>query len=580
MKNGENVFEYDKNNYIKTVSDIEVLTVSQEEKIEWKNVSELSKHPVNGDLIKVTTESGRSVTTTLSHSHLKKEDGKIKPILGSDLVIGNRIPVIKKSPVIIDYESKIIDEYDVVWLLAEKGILSRVKNKIIVVQNQYIKKLENIMNDTLMKYNYSFEEDFEDSLQDSHIIWDKIIDIEIIKEYENKYVYDFSVPGNETFALFSGIVVHNTLNTFHKAGQGDKTVTTGVPRFQELLNATKSPRMVNCKIFFNKGNSTIQELRETVGHNLVCLTINDLAESLNIHMDKKEEPWYDSFKVLYNDRFSEHSDCVSIKLNKKILFKYRINIHEIADRIEEEWDDLHCVFSPQDVAQIDVFVDMSKIKFSESQLLFVTDENANEIYMDECVVPNLEKFVCFGIPGIQSIYYTKNEVDELYIETDGSNFKKLLGHPIVDMTRLHSNNVWDIYQTLGIEAAKKFLVLEFESIMIGINLCHVKLLVEKMTFTGNISSISRYTLRKDECGPLSKASFEESVDHMVKSGFAGEVENCRGVSASIICGNRPKMGTGMIDLKIDIKQLKHAIPVFRDTTNDGEVIEEIGKLKI
>ena len=214
MKNGENVFEYDKNNYIKTVSDIEVLTVSQEEKIEWKNVSELSKHPVNGDLIKVTTESGRSATTTLSHSHLKKEDGMIKPILGSDLVIGNRIPVIKKSPV-IDYEFNLIDNNDIMWMLSENGIFSRVKNDVIVVQNQYIKKLENIMDDTLMKYKYSFEEDFEDSLQDSHIIWDKIIEIEIIKEkeYEKKYVYDFSVPGNETFALFSGIVVHNTLNT-------------------------------------------------------------------------------------------------------------------------------------------------------------------------------------------------------------------------------------------------------------------------------------------------------------------------------------------------------------------------------
>ena len=108
----------------------------------------------------------------------------------------------------------------------------------------------------------------------------------------------------------------------------------------------------------------------------------------------------------------------------------------------------------------------------------------------------------------------------------------------------------------------------------------MKLLVEKMTYTGNISSISRYTLRKDECGPLSKASFEESVDHMVKSGFAGEVEHCRGVSASIICGNRAKMGTGMVDLKIDIRQLKHAIPVFRDIKNDGEVVEEIGKMRI
>ena len=322
--------------------------------------------------------------------------------------------------------------------------------------------------------------------------------------------------------------------------------------------------MVNCKIFFNRGNSTIQELRETVGHNLVCLTLNDLSESMVINMDKKDEPWYESFKILYNDRFTEHSDCVSIKFNKKILFKYRISLYEIANRIEEEWDDLHCVFSCQENVRMDIFVDMSKIKFSESQLLFVTDENAHEIYIDECVIPNLEKFICFGIPGIQSVYYTNDNSGEWYIENDGSNFKKLLGNPIIDMTRLHSNNVWDIYQNLGVEAAKKFLVLEFESIMLGINSCHVKLLVEKMTFTGNISSISRYTLRKDECGPLSKASFEESVDHMIKSGFAGDVEHCRGVSASIICGNRPKMGTGMVDLKIDIKQLKNAIPVVRD----------------
>ena len=338
--------------------------------------------------------------------------------------------------------------------------------------------------------------------------------------------------------------------------------------------------MVNCKIYFNTGNKTIQELRETVGHNLVCLTLPDFSENISINMKKESEPWYDAFKILYNDRFSEHTDCVTIKLNKKILFKYRINIHEIADRIEEEWDDLHCVFSSQDIGQIDVFVDMSKIKFTETQLLYVTDENVNEIYMDECVVPNLEKLVFFGIPGIQNVYYTNDgDTGEWYVETDGSNFRKLLGHPIVDMSRLHSNNVWDIYQTLGIEAAKKFLVLEFESIMEGINLCHVKLLVEKMTYTGNISSISRYTLRKDECGPLSKASFEESVDHMVKSGFAGEVEHCRGVSASIICGNRPKMGTGMVDLKININQLKHAIPVFRDVKNDGKVLEEKNKMK-
>ena len=32
-----------------------------------------------------------------------------------------------------------------------------------------------------------------------------------------------------------------TLNTFHSAGQAIATVITGVPRFGELLNATKDP---------------------------------------------------------------------------------------------------------------------------------------------------------------------------------------------------------------------------------------------------------------------------------------------------------------------------------------------------
>ena len=220
----ENVFQYEIDNYIKEVSHIEVLTVSQEEIIEWKKVSVLSKHPVNGDLIKVTTESGREVTTTLSHSHLKREDGAIKPVLGSDLIIGNRIPVIKKAPV-MRYICRSINYnfLDIMWKLSEKGIFSRFMRGQIVIQKKYMKKLENAFNENkmLMKYSYSFEDDFETITHDySHVIWDKITNIELIKqsEYKHKYVYDFSVPGNETFALFSGVVVHNTLNTLIKLG--------------------------------------------------------------------------------------------------------------------------------------------------------------------------------------------------------------------------------------------------------------------------------------------------------------------------------------------------------------------------
>ena len=212
------------------------------------------------------------------------------------------------------------------------------------------------------------------------------------------------------------------------------------------------------------------------------------------------------FKILYNNKFANHKHCISIKLNSKILFKYKINIVEIVNVIESQYDDLFCVFSPLNNNQLDIFVDITNIKFSEEKLLFVTEENMNEIYLEECVQPILEKMIIFGISGIKNIYFT-NENNEWFIETDGTNFQELLGHPIVNMEKLQSNNVWDIFETLGIEAAREFLIQEFLNIMDGINICHVKLLVEKMTYSGTISSISRYTLRKDESGPMAKSSW-------------------------------------------------------------------------
>jgi len=105
MKSSVDVIEIQHGSFVKHVSDVEILTISQTEKIEWKHVTELSKHPTNGDLVKIVTDSGKSVTSTLSHSHLQKkysEDGKsfeILPILGSELTINHRIPVIKRSPI-------------------------------------------------------------------------------------------------------------------------------------------------------------------------------------------------------------------------------------------------------------------------------------------------------------------------------------------------------------------------------------------------------------------------------------------------------------------------------------------------
>jgi hypothetical protein len=199
-----------------------------------------------------------------------------------------------------------------------------------------------------------------------------------------------------------------------------------------------------------------------------------------------------------------------------------LSIDDIADKIEEEYDDIRCVFSPPALMILDIFIDTSNIKLEDRQLLFITPENTIEVYLEECVKPMIEKLTLCGIPGIRYIYFsyinrplsTNPDAKEWYVETEGSNFPELLSNDLIDYTRLLSNNVWDIYTSLGIEASRQFLIGEFIGIMEGINECHVKLLVDRMTFMGTISSISRYTLRKDEAGALKKyrlASVQQSL---------------------------------------------------------------------
>ena len=368
-------------------------------------------------------------------------------------------------------------------------------------------------------------------------------------------------------------------STFHKAGQSEKGITAGVPRFQELLNATKTPKLVSCRVFFKEGTETIQSLRNTIRHSIVGLTLKDIAISMRVVIDKEDELWYEPFKVIYDDNFTKYSNCISVKLNMKILFEYKLSMKNIADLISSEYDDISCVFSPPVIGQFDIFVDTSNINLPENRLLFIDTENAPLIYLEESVQPVIEKMLVCGIAGVTNIYYMQ-EGDEWMIDTDGGNFKKLLAHPSVDKTRVVSNNVWDIYNTLGIEAAREFLIEEYMSIMEGITVCHTKLLVERMTYSGTISSISRYTMRKDEAGPMGKASFEETMDNFLRAASHGDVEPTNGVSSSIICGKRTNIGTGMMDLRVDIGRLPMCLPIITEQVEETKPDHPLDRSKL
>lgn len=369
-------------------------------------------------------------------------------------------------------------------------------------------------------------------------------------EPTREYVYDLTVADTKNFQLWNGL---NVRDTFHKAGQSEKGMTTGVPRVKELLEASQKPKLVSCKLYF-KEDHELEDLRETVGHSVVGFTLKDLVKDRwEIHLDKTPEPWYPAYMALHDVELPGRS-CVVAHVDLNKIYTFRLRLQDIADTLHGLYDDVVCICSPPGLGRLDIYVDTENINLPEDRLLFVDTENAPRIYMEECVQPALEKLLVCGIEGVTEIYYLR-EGEEWTAETSGSNYPAIMALDHVDETRTVSNNVWDIYESLGIEAVRQFLIDEFTDLMDGINSCHTQLLGDRMTWSGTVTAISRFTLNKENVGPFSKASFEEALDNFINAAARGDVEPTLGVSSSIICGKRARIGTGMIGLEMDLDAL-------------------------
>jgi intein/homing endonuclease len=90
----ENETEYldinDKNIYTPSVDEFGLMT--------WKKIEALTRHLPGGKLVYIKTKSGRSVKATKGHSLLVYEDNKIVTKLGSEIKVGDKVPVMFKYP--------------------------------------------------------------------------------------------------------------------------------------------------------------------------------------------------------------------------------------------------------------------------------------------------------------------------------------------------------------------------------------------------------------------------------------------------------------------------------------------------
>jgi DNA-directed RNA polymerase II subunit RPB1 len=162
-----------------------------------------------------------------------------------------------------------------------------------------------------------------------------------------------------------------------------------------------------------------------------------------------------------------------------------------------------------------------------------------------------------------------------YINTDGTNLEDILIHPAINPYCTYSNNVIEVLEVLGLEAARYVLFNEiystFENSGSYVNSRHINLLVDIMTNRGHLMSVDRHGINKGDRGPLAKCSFEETPDIIARAAIFGELDKLKSVSSNIMLGQEVPIGTGSVDLLFDEeKYFNTLIPIQEESEIDIE----------
>ena len=433
-----------------------------------------------------------------------------------------------------------------------------------------------------------------------------------------------------------------TLNTFHLAGVSSKSnVTRGVPRIEEILRLTKNPKNPSLTVYLKSADETEQDKATTYATMMEHTKLIDITKSVQIHFEpSKETTTIDDDQLLLEQYYEFErlvEDCLApedvVDGNEQNQSKWLVRIELDAETMLDKnitTDDVHfaisnssygneisCVFSDYNSEKLVFRIRVNSSIFSKSKKKGVAEtlDQSDDIYLlnnfQEALLNNI---VLRGVNNIENVIARKiqNSVkkveampvikkgmfdvtnekdmpikkeDGKYVKTDiwvldttGTNLLEALALDYVDPSRTISNDIREVFNILGIEAARQMIYMEMMDVMefsgVYINYHHLGLLCDRMTCNQNMVPIFRSGLLSDNVGPIAKATFEVHTEVMLNAARHGDFDHMRGVSANVMCGQYGNYGTGSFQVILDMKEMEKHDAFEVDVTNVQDAIEE------
>ena len=308
-----------------------------------------------------------------------------------------------------------------------------------------------------------------------------------------------------------------TMRTFHYAGVTELNVTLGLPRLIEIVDARKDIATPTMDIYFDEERRNNEEFVKTLANQIGKSTVNDILSDFNLNYAKMEvEAVLDDKKIREKRLDKDEIDAIITKAFKKAVIN---NNHVVIPSSKSEKSD-------------------SKFEIRELRLL----------------ADKVRDLQISGIKGIGKVIIRKDDV-EWIIHTEGSNLKEILDMDGIDHVRTTTNNIHEIGEVLGIEAARQSIINEAQNTLseqgLSVDVRHIMLVADIMTAEGVVKSIGRHGISGEKSSVLARAAFEETGKHLLNASIRGEVDDLTGIIENIIIGQPIPLGTGSVGVKMD-----------------------------
>lgn len=415
-----------------------------------------------------------------------------------------------------------------------------------------------------------------------------------------------------------------TLNTFHHSGVASKSnVTRGVPRIEEILRLTKNPKNPSLTIHLKPFDECEQDKAIKFANMIEHTKLIDLVKSIQICFDPNEKSTFiDEDRVLIEQFYEFESlveECmkdtedtdntsdlvqkskwiIRMEIDPEILLDKNITMDDIHFAIKHSQlgNEINCVYSDYNMDKLVFRIRTNNSIFSKIKRKGATEslDQSDEIYMLKNFQDSLlNNIVLRGINGIEKVAPRKlqnmlvkedgkfQKKDVWILDTTGTNLLDALSLDFIDSNRTYSNDIKEVFDVLGIEAARQVLYNEFVDVMefadVYINYHHLSLLCDRMTSNKDMVSIFRSGILNDNIGPISKSTFEVHTEVLLDAARHAEFDHMRGVSAAVMMGQYGYYGTNAFNVVLDIKEMESIDSIDADVSDKNAEIDKMFNL--